>query len=175
MRLMRMSDMSMVQLSDLYSSNPNTSFPSILTDETLSSFGYERIYQEDLPTFDQDLFYADTAPPTRIGGRWEIRWEIIPLPEEVRAANLKKKFETALDNHLDNVARQKRYDNRFTCALRAGYPGPFQAEGQAFAAWMDSCNAMAYQILFDVQQGLRLPPASIEEFIGSMPAMVWPN
>ena len=38
-------------------------------------------------------------------------------------------FDAALVAYLDATARERRYDNRVTCALRAGYPGPFQAEG----------------------------------------------
>lgn len=83
-------------------------------------------------------------------------------------------FDSALTEHLDSVAKEKRYDNRITCALRAGYQGPFQAEGQAFASWMDTCNALAYQIMSDVQSGKRIVPASAEAFLSEFPEMVWP-
>lgn len=83
-------------------------------------------------------------------------------------------FEAALDAHLDAKAKERRYNDRFTCALRAGYTGPFQAEGVAFAQWMDNCNAYAYQLLTDVGAGNRQPPASIEAFIEELPDLVWP-
>ncbi len=38
-------------------------------------------------------------------------------------------FDAALTAHLDATAQAKRYDNRITCMVRAGFPGPFQAEG----------------------------------------------
>lgn len=90
-----------------------------------------------------------------------------PVPTEVE-------FDAALTAHLDSTARARRYDNRITCALRAGYPGPFQAEGQAFALWMDTCNAQAYQTLAAVQAGTA-PVPTVAEFIASLPAMTWPN
>ncbi len=83
-------------------------------------------------------------------------------------------FDAALVAHLDATARERRYDNRVTCALRAGYPGPFQAEGIAFAGWMDQCNALAYQLLAEVVAGTRPLPESPKALIGLMPAMVWP-
>ena len=83
-------------------------------------------------------------------------------------------YEAALDEHLDSVAQQRRYDNRVTCALRAGYAGPYQAEGQAFAIWMDTCNALAYQIMSEVAQGNRSLP-TIEDFIAEFPAIQWPE
>lgn len=84
-------------------------------------------------------------------------------------------FDAALVAHLDATARERRYDNRITCALRAGYPGPFQAEGIAFASWMDQCNALAYQLLAEVFAGTRPLPESPQALIDLMPAMVWPS
>ena len=84
-------------------------------------------------------------------------------------------FDAALVAHLDATARERRYDNRVTCALRAGYPGPFQAEGITFAAWMDQCNALAYQLLTEVAAGTRPMPDSPQALIDLMPAMEWPS
>lgn len=84
-------------------------------------------------------------------------------------------FDAALVAHLDATARDRRYDNRVTCALRAGYPGPFQAEGIAFAAWMDQCNALAYQLLAEVVAGTRPMPANPQALIDLMPVMAWPS
>lgn len=83
-------------------------------------------------------------------------------------------FDAALTNHLDNTAKQRRYDNRITCAVRAGYAGPFQAEGAAFALWMDKSNALAYQMLAAVQAGTASMPESPQAFIDTLPEMVWP-
>lgn len=83
-------------------------------------------------------------------------------------------FETALTNHLDATAQARKYDNRITCAVRAGYTGPFQAEGQAFALWMDTCNALAYQLLAEVQVGSRPMPTTTQALIDELPPMVWP-
>jgi hypothetical protein len=80
---------------------------------------------------------------------------------------------SALESHYDAVAQERRYDNRLTCALRAGYVGPFQAEGQAFAVWMDTCNAYGYQVMQDVLAKLR-PVPTAEELIAELPVMIWP-
>ena len=84
-------------------------------------------------------------------------------------------FDAALVAHLDATARERRYDNRVTCALRAGYPGPFQAEGIAFAGWMDQCNALAYILLAEVVAGTRPLPENPQALIDLMPPMVWPS
>ena len=84
-------------------------------------------------------------------------------------------FDAAIVAHMDATARQRRYDNRLTCALRAGYPGPFQAEGIAFAGWMDQCNALAYQLLAEVVAGTRPLPESPQALIDLLPVMIWPG
>ena len=82
-------------------------------------------------------------------------------------------YEAALDAHLDSVAQQHRYQDRFSFALRAGFDGPYQAEGVAFAQWMDECNVQAFELLNDVVSGdAELP--TLEDFIESLPEFVKP-
>ena len=78
-----------------------------------------------------------------------------------------------MDALFDSTAQSRHYDNRVTCALRAGYAGPFQAEGKAFAEWMDACYAAGYQILAAVEAGQRQPPASIAALVAELPKLVW--
>ena len=80
----------------------------------------------------------------------------------------------AMESLFDATAQSMRYDNRITCALRAGYVGPFQAEGLAFATWMDASNAAAYQMLAQVQAGTMAMPATTADALALLPSMVWP-
>lgn len=83
-----------------------------------------------------------------------------------------------LERHYDSVAAQKKYGipgvpPRVMCALRAGMTGsPFQAEGTAFGAWMDSCNSIGYQVIDECIDGAPIPTEA--ELIARMPEMVWP-
>jgi len=101
-----------------------------------------------------------------------------PTPEEIAAQQASEQqriiaeLTKALEAHYDLVAQAKKYDNRLTCALRAGYAGPFKAEGTTFAIWMDTCNAYAYQVMGDVLNGLRSIPTA-EELIAELPAASW--
>lgn len=83
-------------------------------------------------------------------------------------------FTKALETLYDKEAKDHRYDSRLTCALRAGYVGPFQAEGVAFATWMDNCNAYAYGVMGDVLAATRTIP-TIEELISELPELTWPT
>lgn len=97
--------------------------------------------------------------------------EIAAMPQ-VTPEQIVAGFVSAMESHYDAVARVKNYDNRFTCALRAGYAGPFQSEGQAFAIWMDGCNALAYSVLAEVQASTRAQP-TVSEFIAMLPVAPW--
>ena len=91
-----------------------------------------------------------------------------PLTQE----QLLQQFIAAMEYHYDLVAKRKQYDNRLTCALRAGYPGPFQAEGQAFAVWMDNCNLYGYEQMDRVLNGQR-PMPTVSGLIAELPAAPW--
>lgn len=91
----------------------------------------------------------------------------VATPEQIIAG-----YVTAMEAHYDAVAKAKGYDNRYTCALRAGYSGPFQTEGQAFAQWMDACNAYAYQELAKINGNGRAVP-TIPGFLSELPSAPW--
>lgn len=92
-----------------------------------------------------------------------------PSPAELRA-----QYTGLLDAHIDTKARERGYDNRVTCALRAAYPGPYQAEGLAFAQWMDTCYQLGTQVLAEVMGGARTLPTPTS-FIAELPPLVWPT
>jgi len=94
--------------------------------------------------------------------------DLQPTSIEIQA-----ELESAVDEHINAVARTKGYDNRITCAVRAGYVNPWQAEGIAFGAWMDSCYSHCYQVISEVQAGIRVIPTA-NELIAEFPLMVWP-
>ena len=121
---------------------------------------------------------VETSPPAALP--WHRVVEGTPIAdvqqwqqEAMSEAEIERTLIAHLEAHFDAVAHQRRYRDRYTCAVRAGYAGPFQSEGQAFAAWMDSCNALGYQIIAEVRAGVRAIP-SPDGLVAAMPAMVWP-
>lgn len=128
-------------------------------------------------------FATNIAPPSVPAGKyaafdgaeWRLLDDVGPMPESINETveQTIARYEAALDAHLDATARMHRYDNRFTFALRAAYPGPWHADGVAFAEWMDGCNAQAYALLKSVLDGDVSMP-SIEDFINGLPDFVKP-
>jgi len=123
------------------------------------------------PAIAQMLGVALAADEVAIGWHYDGAAFTAPVPPPPTVAD----FVAALEAHYDAKAQERSYDNRLTCALRAGYPGPFQGEGTAFAVWMDTCNAYAYTVLDSVQAGQRAMPATPAALIAELPALVWPS
>lgn len=93
-------------------------------------------------------------------------------PEQVEQI-LTTKYMAALETVYDQKAQEKHYDNRITCALRAGMTGsPFQQEGIRFGLWMDECNLAAYLILDAVKKGQRQIP-DLQDFLAELPQFSW--
>lgn len=84
-------------------------------------------------------------------------------------------FSTAIQQRLDDFARQRNYDGILSACTYATSTVPkFKTEGQACVNLRDATWAAAYQILADVQAGTRPMPASIADIEADLPAVVWP-
>lgn len=98
---------------------------------------------------------------------------VLQDPPPPTTDELVARYTAELEAYYDSKAKERRYDSRLTCTLRAGYPGPFQTEGVAFAVWMDNCNVLGYAIMSDVLAGER-PMPTVAELIAELPELVWP-
>lgn len=163
---------------ELRRDHPNTSFPSSPDDEAFAAFSAYRVYFSTPPQYDDTTQVLKEGTPVFDveAQRWTQVWNVRPMtPEEAsaRKAALIASYEAALDAHLDAKASERRYNDRFTCALRAGFQGPYQAEGLAFAQWMDACNAYAFAQIALIESGQRKMP-TVEDFIAELPPLQWP-
>lgn len=93
-------------------------------------------------------------------------YTVIARPFDLAVSNLKARVQ----NHLDAAAQAKDFDNISSAALRAAYPGPFNADGVKYATWMDACWAHCYEVLAAVQAGTRAIPTG-DELIAELPAL----
>lgn len=80
-----------------------------------------------------------------------------------------KQMTDAIQNHLDNKAKERGYDNIISACSYAGYPNDFQAEGAAFGTWRSDVWKYAFQVEADVRAGKR-PMPTAEELIAELPA-----
>jgi hypothetical protein len=111
-------------------------------------------------------------------GNWVQNWAVVQLTDEeiedrrkAWIASQIRDYEAQLDAYFDEVAQRRRYYGRITCALRAGYAGPFHDEGVQFAQWMDNCNAQAYATMEQALAGEVAP--TWDEFKAALPPPPW--
>ena len=81
----------------------------------------------------------------------------------------------ATQNHLDNTAKSKDYDDSISIATYvAGKNVKWKDEAQTFIDWRDDVLAYAYA-QYDLIQSGSVPIPTIEEFIESLPKITWPT
>ena len=84
-------------------------------------------------------------------------------------------FRAAIQSHVDATAVAKRYDSGTSLASYVASTNPqWQAEAQAFVAWRDAVWAYAYAEMDKVLGGERSMP-TVEQILGELPAMEWPE
>jgi hypothetical protein len=87
------------------------------------------------------------------------------------AKDITKRYETAVQDHIDTAARTAGYDNALSACSYAAYPNTYQADGQSFIVWRSACWEYCYAQLALVQAGTRGMP-TIEELIAELPSRV---
>jgi len=90
------------------------------------------------------------------------------------AAKLQKdNYGVVLQNHIDAMAREKQYENGFSCATYINSTNETWAQEAAdFIAWRDACWQYAYDIQAQVEDG-QINAPSVEDFINNAPDLVW--
>jgi hypothetical protein len=65
---------------------PNTSFPSVISNETLMGFGLLPVTLAAHPEYDPLMQALEEAPPAQVDGAWTQQWVVRDLtPEELKA------------------------------------------------------------------------------------------
>lgn len=94
--------------------------------------------------------------------------------KEKSSDDIKAELVAAVQKHLDTIAMASGYDNIVSACSYAGAANPFQAEGVAFVVWRGDVWAYCWQVLADVNNGLRSIPTAAE-LLAELPLMTWPD
>ena len=82
-------------------------------------------------------------------------------------------FTDAIQNYLDTTAQERRYDNIFTAISYVNSTDEiFAREAKACLEWRDKVWRTCYNILDEVEAGLREIP-TIEELMAELPVIEW--
>jgi hypothetical protein len=136
--------------------------------------GVYSVKESDAPEID---IYSQSLRYTieKVDGEWVKVWIIEPIPNNIQLAMLDDRVDSyiqAMCDHQDSIARDRMYDNRMTCALRASYDGPYNNEGMAFAIWMDKFNYIGYRLIDRMKSG-EMEWVCKSEFLDMLPKFNW--
>lgn len=166
-------------VNQLKQDNPQTSFPSALTPETLAGFGM-------VPVISTGAQYDSATQVAELNGcvfnternRWETAWTVRSKTVEELAADqqtLQDTIVAATQARLDTFAATRNYDGILSACTYATSPTQiFAAEGQYCVTARDATWAKLYQILTEVQLNLRPMPAGYADIEAELPALEWP-
>ena len=146
---------------DVRAANPASSIPD---GSDCGDFVY---YLPTVPAYDSRTQVAvEIAPVNGVQ-----QWRIDPAPVEQIVAAVTQ----AVQQRLDDFARTRAYDGILSAATYAASAVPkFAAEGQYAVQARDAAWAACYQIMADVQAGMRAMP-SVDDVLAELPALEWPQ
>lgn len=93
------------------------------------------------------------------------------LQMEFDTNNTLQAMETAIQEHIDSVAKSLGYDDISSIGKYLGYANPFRDECEQLGLYNSDCWIRAFQIQQEVEQGLR-PMPTMEELIAELPVYV---
>lgn len=148
----------------------NISFPNILNEEIVNSYGYLVVDRHPQPG-DTELETA-VADKKVVNNRYVEGWKYIPKTEE----QIIQTFTSVIQSKLDEFARTRGYDNIFTACTYITSPNTkFALEAQDCVDLRDAMWAQCYQILAEVKANIRPMPVSIDALLAELPVLVWTN
>ena len=114
-----------------------------------------------------------SASPCGRGWIWNGATFAPPSPPTPTPAEIQTALVDAVQAHLDAIARTRNYDGILSLASYAASTVlQFHTEGLAGVVWRDACWAHCYQVMADVQAGLRNIPDP-NELVAELPEMTW--
>ena len=85
-------------------------------------------------------------------------------------------YSRAVQAWMDGKVRERLYDNVDSTSKYLGCPDAvFAAEAAAVQAWVAAVWRRCYELQAEILAGVMQEPASVEEFIGLLPVLVWPD
>ena len=176
---------------------PNVSFPVPFVPPS----NFAPVFSVPQPSYDPVLQVAIEGKPVLTEkGHYEQSWNVINRftdytdadgvfhsKEEQEAAAiatdkaqkaeaLTSSIVAATQLRLDAWAKTRNYDGILSlCTYATSTVSKFAAEGRAGVNARDATWAKLYQILDDVEQGLRPAPSGYDEIELELPVLTWPN
>ena len=84
-------------IGDLRKENPNTSFPRVMSAETLAQYNVFPVTEQDRPETDRFAYAVKRHLPTLVNGVWVVSWDVIQKSQEALAEENEQQATTVRD------------------------------------------------------------------------------
>lgn len=150
-------------------------FAQIKDDGFPEAFYSDAIHGEGIPSSAVEISEVDWLEfVANAGFRKWLDGEIVVVDHPEVITPTIADYENAIQNLVDNTARERQFRDGVTLASYIGSTKPkWAAEAQAFVAWRDNVWFYAYGELAKVQTGQREQP-TVEEFLTEIGPIAWP-
>lgn len=164
-------------IDELIKDNPQVSFPNSFSKETLEEYGVFTLAETPRPNVNKSTHKVIEKQPQFVDGVWTQAWDIVELTEGEKLQlmqNLKIQIADHVQRRLDKCARNREYDNILSLCSYATSKFPrFQVEGQIGVDLRDQTWAKLYEILAEVEAGIRPAPTSYDDIESELPPLPW--
>lgn len=182
---------------DIRALNPNTSFPFPFQ----SPEEYAVVFPVPKPEYNTVIEVAvEDIPELTSKGTWQQTWKVqsafteytdekgivhtveeqkeaaITKDSAEKAKRLQESVTYATQQRLDEFAKTRNYDSILSaCTYATSTVAQFKTEGQYCVEARDTTWAKLYEILAEVQSGVRPVPEGYTDIEGDLPVLVWPS
>lgn len=124
--------------------------------------------------------YTDTPDPDN--DRIIRVWDVVPLSQEEleqrtqqENAQLVQDVAQAVQTHMDTIVKSRNYDSILSaCTYAVSSIPKYQQEGLACVEWRDSVWVKCFELLEEVQTGVRAKMTPTE-VVAELPVLIWPT
>ena len=179
MSYVRISTLEKVEAVDIMLAHPDVSFPNRgWDDDDLAPFGYAELHYPSEHPFPDIYEKLVETTPQKIDGKWYIQFAVVPMTEEeiqFKKRRIKNDMILDIQNRLNFFAQMRGYDSILSlCTYATSTIESFRVEGQYGVQLRDAMWTKVYEILEEVETGLRPMPERYEDIESELPALVWP-
>ena len=93
---------------------------------------------------------------------------MIGLNQEIVKVKTIAEYEASIQLHIDSVCQSKGYTNCDSIAKYLVNGNPFKSECESLSLWIANVWVYSYQVLQDVEDGVRPVIPTIEELIAEL-------
>jgi hypothetical protein len=167
----------------LWDENNFCSAAALIKDGKAEMFRIVELHEIDPPNIDPMTQTVTRDGGEFVDGRWQYKWRVDEMTPEQIAENIaakERKLKVTIiektQQRLDAFAQTRGYDNILSaCSYATSTVSKFAVEGQYCVEARDATWLKLYEILAEVESGIREQLTSYTDIENELPQLIWPD